>query len=781
MRGGTSKCWVFEREALIVPGRTVDEVLLRLFGSPDPRQIDGVGGGTSTTSKAVIVSPSTIPGIDVDYTFAQVGITEHAVDWGSNCGNCSAVVAPYALRAGWVAPVDGSTELLVRVLNTNTGQVIIERLTSDHGRWHLADTTIPGVPFAGEGVGLGFLDPGGRTTGALLPSSGPEEQLTIAASDDPMAVRDGETVPATLIDAGAPLVIVDPATAGLAGVAHGDWSVEVLTELPRLERIRRAGAVAMGLAPTPEQASRAIPKLAVIGATEHPGADLDALMLSMGNPHPALAITGSVGLTVAAATEGTLVHRAMGAGADPRSLRFNTPAGIIETWRRDVDGRDAVGTIRTARLLATAQLCLPDGEQDRRPVHKSKETVVAGKAPTDAARPGPVASGGATAIPGQRRRRLLEPPKHSRRTILTAVGGFAMLGMGTSVAGAGLLNPPATTEDGDFAGETLEVVIPLAEGGGTDTWARFIGTELVHHVPGTPGFAPTNEAGGEGITGTNRFASSAETTGTEILVSTASTVVPWVLERKVVRYSFAELTPILVNGTGGVIYARTEAGVRSVNDLIGRDKPLVFGGISATGLDLTTLVAFDLLEAETTATFGFEGRGPVNLALQRGEVDIDYTTTSSYGAAVEGIAKEGKATVLMSFGQLDDAGNVARDPNFPEVPTVVEAYEQLHGKAPQGPKFEAYKTMLGLTYTYQKGLWAPAATPEKAATLLRRSAEKLAGDEDFNTRATKVLGGYPLVADDRLVERVGRAYTVSQATRTYVVALLKDTYGIEVE
>ena len=375
---------------------------------------------------------------------------------------------------------------------------------------------------------------------------------------------------------------------------------------------------------------------------------------------------------------------------------------------------------------------------------------------------------------------LADPPQHSRRTVLTAVGLFGLLGLGTAVTGGSLLDPPATTEDGDYAGETIKVVIPLAEGGGTDTWARFIGSELVHFTPGEPGFAPTNDSGGEGITGSNHFASSAEKDGTELLVSTATTVVPWVLDRKAVRYSFDKLTPILVNGTGGVIYARRGAGISTIKDLVGRKKPLVFGGITATGLDLTTLVAFDLLEAETSATFGFEGRGPVNLALQRGEVDIDYSTTSAYTSAVEGIAKEGKAVVLMSFGQLDESGKVVRDPNFPDVPTVAEAYEKLHGHEPEGAKFEAYKTLLGLTYTYQKGLWAPADAPEKAVELLRASAHKLAVDKAFNKKAEKILGGYPITADATIGKRVAQAYTVTDATKTYVLDLLKNTYGIEV-
>ncbi|UXN32632.1 MULTISPECIES: hypothetical protein [Micrococcaceae] len=325
------------------------------------------------------------------------------------------------------------------------------------------------------------------------------------------------------------------------------------------------------------------------------------------------------------------------------------------------------------------------------------------------------------------------------------------------------------------------MVIPLAEGGGTDTWARFVGQELAQDIPGQPGFAPVNEAGGEGITGSNRFASSASDDGTELLVSTATTVVPWVLDRNVVKYSFEDLTPVLVNGTGGVIYARTAAGVTSPKDLTDRQKPLVFGGISATGLDLTTLVAFDLLQADISATFGFEGRGPVNLALQRGEVDIDYTTTSSYQSAVEPSEKDGSATVLMSFGQLDENGKVIRDPNFTDTPTVTEVYQQLHGKAPEGPKFEAYKTLLGLTYTYQKGLWAPKDAPAEAVTLLRDSAHELSDDKEFNKKAAEVLGGYPIVADQDLSERVKNVYTVTDETKSYVTTLLKDSYGIELD
>lgn len=376
------------------------------------------------------------------------------------------------------------------------------------------------------------------------------------------------------------------------------------------------------------------------------------------------------------------------------------------------------------------------------------------------------------------------PPEHSppsRRTALGLMGGFGALAVVGAVFGTDLLNPAASTADGDYAGETITMLIPLAEGGGTDTWARFIGTELSRTIPGKPGFAPTNEAGGEGISGTNHFVSSAKADGTEVLVSTATTVVPWVLGRKAVRYDFDQLVPVVANGTGAVVYARTAAGVKGPKDLLDRPTPLKFGGITATGLDITTLLAFDLLEVQIDAVFGFEGRGPVNLALQRGEIDIDYQTTSAYGPAVKGLINSGQAVPLMALGQVDSNGQIVRDPNFADIPTVVEVYQQLHGKAPQGPKLESYRTLLAMTYTYQKALWVPKETPKAASTLLRQSADRLGKDPAFQKAATKVLGGYPLVADADLAQRIRTAYRVDDDVRKHVIELLQSTYNVKID
>jgi len=342
MRGGTSKCWVFSRDDVDVPGADLDDVLRRLYGSPDSRQIDGVGGGTSTTSKAVIVSPSARADADIDYSFAQVGVADGIVDWSSNCGNCSAAIAPYALHKGWLRPDGDLTR--VRIHNTNTGQLIVAEVPTPDGRVvETGQARIAGVPFGGLEVVLWFVDPAGRSTGRLFPTGSAVDEL------------DG--LPATLIDAGAPLVIVRAADLGLDPAVTPSGIDADGTLRARIEGLRRAGAVRMGLAPTPGAAARAIPKFALVFEPTADDHDFGVVMMSMGAAHPALAITGSVGLSLAATTAGTLVHD-LSRGQGQHAVRLRTPSGMLTTRVGAWDGRPAVGVGRTARRLADAILPL---------------------------------------------------------------------------------------------------------------------------------------------------------------------------------------------------------------------------------------------------------------------------------------------------------------------------------------------------------------------------------------------------------------------------------------
>ena len=353
MRGGTSKCWVFRRDDLQVPDLSVDEVLLRIYGSPDHRQVDGVGGGTSTTSKAVILAASSAAGVDVEYTFAQVGIDEAKVDWGSNCGNCSAVVAAFAIREGWVRP--DAPETTVRVLNTNTDQLIVQRVPTPGGLLdEAASESIPGVPFPGAPVRMGFVDPAGRSTGRLFPTGRRRDVLPDAVG--------GVTV--TLVDAGAPVVAVRAADFGV----RGDEDIADLDAVPhllsRLDAVRREAGVLMGLAATPEAVARAVPKLALVAAPSAgtaEGTDLNVRMLSMGRFHPAVPVTGSVALTLAAGVDGTVVSDLLPGAQVTSGLRIGTPAGCVSTFVEQHDGVPVVGVVRTYRRLAHGSVLLPDG------------------------------------------------------------------------------------------------------------------------------------------------------------------------------------------------------------------------------------------------------------------------------------------------------------------------------------------------------------------------------------------------------------------------------------
>lgn len=365
MRGGTSKCWVFEASKIQETGYSADVVLARTFGSPDPRQIDGVGGATSTTSKALIVDESDLEGIDVEFTFAQVGIEEAKVDWGSNCGNCSSAVGLYALEKGWVPRGDVETE--VRTLNTNTGQVIVQTVPTPDGELPLQlNTTIPGVRFPGHRVSLGFLTPEGRTTGTVLPTE---------TSCAEIAINDGRTVEVSMVDAGAPAIFVDAESFGLDPAEYDRWASIVDSQLGVLESIRRQGAVAMGLADSVQGAERAIPKLGIVSRPGRDDADIQVLMLSMGKLHPAMPITGSVALTVASQIPGTVVANNLRSESS-EELRIAIPNGTLSTFTDESSIGKTVGVYRTARTLAEASIHVSAAELDRTAEQMEKEAIL---------------------------------------------------------------------------------------------------------------------------------------------------------------------------------------------------------------------------------------------------------------------------------------------------------------------------------------------------------------------------------------------------------------------
>ncbi|WP_405823610.1 PrpF domain-containing protein [Streptomyces sp. NBC_00838] len=381
MRGGTSKCWVFDADDLRAAGVTggpdgrLDTVLASAFGATDPRQIDGVGGATSTTSKAVIVRPSAEPGVDVDYLFAQVGIGTAGVEWASNCGNCATAVGLYTLRTGLAKPVHPTTTVEMR--NENTGVRLSATVPTPGGVVpELGEATVPGSRALGVPVALGFRNPAGASTGALLPTGNGVDRLEVVdeahpvnGSRPPYGSHPAYGVDVTLVDAGAPAVLADAAALG----SNALESVEAFSALvPTLTRLRRAAALRMGLAGPHDPISHSVPKAGVVAPAGDyvtslgeriSGADYDIAvrMLSMHAPHPAIGLTSAVAVASAALSPDTILAKLAENRPVATLLRLGTPAGVI-TAEVSLDGTGAVRAVtlhRAARAIATAELLVP--------------------------------------------------------------------------------------------------------------------------------------------------------------------------------------------------------------------------------------------------------------------------------------------------------------------------------------------------------------------------------------------------------------------------------------
>ena len=365
LRGGSSKGVFFHAKDLPQDRAKQDAIFLSVLGSPDPygRQLDGMGGGISSLSKAVIIGPPTHPDADVDYTFAQVAVDRPLVDWSSNCGNLSSAVGPFAVDEGLVRASDG--EALVRIHQVNTKRIIHARFLVRGGRAATeGDFAMAGVSGTGARIRLDFLAPGGGATGRLLPTGDAMDVLE----------HDGRQYRATLIDAANACVFLDARELGLTGTESPDAIEANPATMALLDALRRQAAVRMRLAATPAAAPLAIPKVAVvsapaayraldgvtIGADTH---DIAVRMISMERAHRAVPLTGGMALGVACRITGSLPQTIALASRDDE-VRLANPSGILSVGaevRRTDDGwvADSAVVFRSARRLMQGAVAVP--------------------------------------------------------------------------------------------------------------------------------------------------------------------------------------------------------------------------------------------------------------------------------------------------------------------------------------------------------------------------------------------------------------------------------------
>jgi 2-methylaconitate cis-trans-isomerase PrpF len=377
MRGGTSKGLYFHAADLPEPGPRRDAVLMRLMGSPDVLQIDGLGGSRPITSKVAIIAPSTRPDADVDYTFAQVDIEWPGVGYAGNCGNISSGVGPFAIDEGLVEAVEPVTR--VRIFNTNTSALLIAEVSVRDGRARVAgDLAIPGVPGTGAEIVMNWVATIGAKTGALLPTGRAMDEITL---------EDGRVVHATLCDAGNPCVWVPAAELGRTGseLAEINDDAELLNAT---REIRGKAAVLMGMAADWARAEEQSPGLPMIGFVAPPEGyrtlsggwveekemDLRVRLLFMNRLHEAIAGSGSISLAAASRVPGSVVADVTAARRSGELL-IGHPSGVTPTKveARIEDGGvaavfDILGFSRTARRLmaGTAYYPVIDDDSDNR-------------------------------------------------------------------------------------------------------------------------------------------------------------------------------------------------------------------------------------------------------------------------------------------------------------------------------------------------------------------------------------------------------------------------------
>lgn len=334
LRGGTSKGVYLLETDLPADHDAWEPLLLRLMGSPDKKQIDGLGGSQSVTSKVAIVKKSDRPDADVDYTFAQVSVDKPLVSYKGNCGNISSGVGPFAIEKGLVEAKDGTTS--VRIYNTNTDKIIISDVQTPGGEVaYSGEFAIAGVPGTASPIRLKFVQPSGTLGHGLLPTGNAVDTLDVPGFGP---------VQVSIVDAANPLVFVKAKDLGLTGKELPDELNADAAKLDLLETVRGLAAVKLGLI---EDYTRSawdtpgIPKMTFVGEPEDyvtadgkaiGKGDIDLLsrMMSMQKTHPSYAMTGAMCTAAAAVVPGSIVQQVLNPNADTQFIRIGHPGGILE-------------------------------------------------------------------------------------------------------------------------------------------------------------------------------------------------------------------------------------------------------------------------------------------------------------------------------------------------------------------------------------------------------------------------------------------------------------------
>ena len=332
-RGGTSKGVFFQKKDLPTQNeKELSDIFLKVIGSPDPngRQLNGMGGGVSSVSKCVIISPSERDDADVDYNFIQIAVDQPIAEWNNNCGNLSGAVGPYAVQEGIIKAKEGENK--IRIYQVNTDKIIHSTFNVKDGKPEIeGDYSIAGVYGGSSKVRLDYLEPGGSGTGKLLPTGNVIDEMNIDGFGE---------IKVSIVDAATPLIYIVADDLGLKGTESPDELDSNIEKMEIIQKVRRKCAVLCGLAKSEKEVAMNTPRIGIVTSSKDyisldkskikaDDQDITARMFSMGKTHKAIMGTAGVNIGVAAAIEGTIPNLIKREDSNPLELRAGNPSGIM--------------------------------------------------------------------------------------------------------------------------------------------------------------------------------------------------------------------------------------------------------------------------------------------------------------------------------------------------------------------------------------------------------------------------------------------------------------------
>lgn len=379
---------------------------------------------------------------------------------------------------------------------------------------------------------------------------------------------------------------------------------------------------------------------------------------------------------------------------------------------------------------------------------------------------------------------MSELTKASRRGLFRTVTTLAVAAAAFGLATAASTSAAAV----DFSGKRIAVIVPFSEGGGTDSYSRFMAPYFEKHLPGNPKIVIINRPGGGGLTGVNYYAAKASKEGTWILALSTSSQSNYMLGDKRAKFDMADFIPIILSPRGITQYVRKDLGIQNETTLKAKieklrsypQSKLIFGGKTPTSGGLALRTALSLLGIEVTSVWGLGGNGPMALAFERGEFTMSYDNTLSFLNNRAHMIKSGLAVPLYTFGVVNEDGSISRDPALPDVPTFNEAYKAVHGKEPSGAGYEGWKSLMAVSVPLSKSWNLMAGTPPEIIEAWRTAARKVYAEVMKSPKGKKIFGPYKNIMTDAAIQIRDNGTTLKPEAAKWLANYVNEHYQIAI-